>query len=145
MSLHTASRPSGSSSGASWHPAGRVLFVDEAAHGLWDEDWVDRERGIARRRLLDGSVHRIVKSLWIPSELQERLRGIGWDVIIEGVGPFFWGHGGPARVRSHNYYLRKSPEQRALSNPMIRRDHQPGMVAPTGSWDWRTARRRLPS
>ena len=98
MCLHTASRPSGSFSGASWPLVGRVFFVDEAAHGLWDEDWVDRERGIVRRRLLDGSIHRIVKSLWIPSELQERLGGIGWDVIVEGVGPFFLGHGGPAEV-----------------------------------------------
>ena len=80
-------------------PGGRVFFVDEAAHGLWDEDWVDRERGIARRRLLDGSVHRIVKSLWIPSELQERLGGIGWDVSVEGIGPFFWGHGGPVEAK----------------------------------------------
>ena len=80
-------------------PRGRVFFVDEAAHGLWDEDWVDRERAIARRQLLDGSVHRIVKSLWIPSELQERLRAVGWDVIVEGVGPFFWGRGRPVEVK----------------------------------------------
>jgi len=85
---------------AAWlAPDGRVLFFDEAAHGLWPEDWVDRERGIARRRLLDGSVHRIVKALWVPSELQERLGEIGWDVIVEGVGPFFWGHGGPAEAK----------------------------------------------
>jgi SAM-dependent methyltransferase len=80
-------------------PGGRVSFVDEAAHGLWDEDWVDRERGIARRRLLDGSVHRIVKSLWIPADLKERLGDIGWDVIVEGVGPFFWGHGRVAEAK----------------------------------------------
>ena len=23
-------------------PDGRVFFVDEATHGLWEEDWVDR-------------------------------------------------------------------------------------------------------
>ncbi|MDQ2941561.1 MAG: class I SAM-dependent methyltransferase [Chloroflexota bacterium] len=76
-------------------PDGRVFFVDEAAHGLWDEDWLDREGAIVRRRLLDGSVHRVVKALWSPSDLQERLASLGWDVIVEGVGPFYWGHGAP--------------------------------------------------
>lgn len=74
-------------------PEGRVLFVDEAAHGLWDEDWVDREGGVVRRRLLDGSVHRIVKALWAPSALQERLSGLGWEVSVHSVGPFYWGQG----------------------------------------------------
>jgi ubiquinone/menaquinone biosynthesis C-methylase UbiE len=76
-------------------PKGRVFFVDEAAHGLWDEDWVDRDAGVVRRRLLDGSVHRIVKALWTPSELQDRLVSLGWEVMVEGAGPFYWGHGVP--------------------------------------------------
>jgi ubiquinone/menaquinone biosynthesis C-methylase UbiE len=80
---------------ASLAPDGRVFFVDEAAHGLWDEEWIDRNGGVVRRRLLDGSVHHVVKALWRPSQLQERLAGLGWDLEVQGVGPFYWGQGRP--------------------------------------------------
>ena len=74
-------------------PDGRVFFVDEAAHGLWDEDWVDRAGAVVRRRLLDGSLHHVVKALWTPSELEERLTTLGWAVLVEAAGPFYWGRG----------------------------------------------------
>jgi SAM-dependent methyltransferase len=76
-------------------PDGRVFFVDEAAHSLWDEDWVDRDGAVVRRRLVDGSVHRVVKALWTPSDLHHRLADLGWDVVVQAVGPFYWGHGAP--------------------------------------------------
>lgn len=72
-------------------PGGRVFFVDEAAHGLWDEDWVDREAGIVRRPLTDGRVHRAVKVLWAPDELERRLAGLGWEASVTPEGPFYWG------------------------------------------------------
>ena len=74
-------------------PDGRVFFVDEAAHGLWDEDWVDRPSAVVRLRLLDGSLHHVVKALWTPSELEERLTTLGWAVLVEVAGPFYWGRG----------------------------------------------------
>jgi SAM-dependent methyltransferase len=74
-------------------PSGRVFFVDEARHGLWEEDWVDEAGGIVRRPLADGTLHRAVKVLWRPEELEARLRGIGWDVAVHGSGPFYWGAG----------------------------------------------------
>lgn len=77
-------------------PAGRVFFVDEARHGLWDEDWVDEASGVVRRHLVDGTPHRAVKVLWRPEELESRLTNLGWEVAVHGAGPFYWGAG---RVR----------------------------------------------
>lgn len=72
-------------------PGGRVFFVDEGRHFLWREDWVDEERGIVRRPLVDGTVHHAVKVLWSPEELEARLRGLGWDASVRDEGPFYWG------------------------------------------------------
>lgn len=72
-------------------PRGRAFFVDEGAHGLWDEDWVDQEAGIVRRPLADGRVHRAVKVLWTPAELERRLVGLGWDASVTAEGPFYRG------------------------------------------------------
>lgn len=72
-------------------PGGRAVFVDEAAHGLWDEDWVDREAAIVRRPLSDGTVHRAVKVLWRPDDLARRLEELGWAASVHGEGPFYWG------------------------------------------------------
>lgn len=73
-------------------PGGRVFFVDESDHGIWDEDWIDADAGIVRRPLTDGSVHRAVKVLWRPAQLRDRL-ALGWHLEIEPVGPFLWGSG----------------------------------------------------
>ena len=72
-------------------PGGRAFFVDEAAHSLWEEDWVDREAGIVRRPLADGRVHRAVKVLWTPEDLERRLGELGWDASVTGDSPFYWG------------------------------------------------------
>jgi demethylmenaquinone methyltransferase/2-methoxy-6-polyprenyl-1,4-benzoquinol methylase len=72
-------------------PAGRVFFVDEAAHGLWEEDWIDRKAGIVRRPLTTGGVHRAVKVLWQADDLAERLIALGWDASVTSEGPFYWG------------------------------------------------------
>ena len=77
-------------------PDGRVFFVDEAAHGLWDEDWLDADGGIVRRTLRDGTRHRAVKVLWTPADLTARLLEEGWRVVVLGSGPFLWGEGGRA-------------------------------------------------
>jgi hypothetical protein len=72
-------------------PGGRVLFVDEAAPGTSDEDWIDRTTGVVRRRLQEGSVHRAVKVLWEPADLAERLSGLGWNAAVRPAGPFYRG------------------------------------------------------
>lgn len=72
-------------------PSGRVFFVDEGDHGAWDEDWIDRDEGIVRRPLIDGSVHRTVKVLWRADELERALALIGWDASVVDDGPFYRG------------------------------------------------------
>jgi demethylmenaquinone methyltransferase/2-methoxy-6-polyprenyl-1,4-benzoquinol methylase len=72
-------------------PGGRVVFVDEGAHGLWEEDWLDRAAGLTERRLFDGSRHRAVKVLWKAVELEVRLRSLGWQASVTASGPFYWG------------------------------------------------------
>jgi SAM-dependent methyltransferase len=72
-------------------PDGRVFLVDEGMHDEWREDWVDREAGVVRRPLADGSVHRAVKVLWRPAELTARLAELGWDASVQSSGPFYWG------------------------------------------------------
>jgi demethylmenaquinone methyltransferase/2-methoxy-6-polyprenyl-1,4-benzoquinol methylase len=72
-------------------PGGRVFLVDEADHGLWEEDWVDRSAGLIHRRLNDGSLHRAVKVLWRPDELEARLAHLGWRAAVHLGLPFYWG------------------------------------------------------
>jgi demethylmenaquinone methyltransferase/2-methoxy-6-polyprenyl-1,4-benzoquinol methylase len=72
-------------------PGGRVFFVDEGDHGLWDENWVDRDAGIVSRPLTDGSVHRAIKVRWRPADLAARLDALGWDASVQASGPFYWG------------------------------------------------------
>jgi demethylmenaquinone methyltransferase/2-methoxy-6-polyprenyl-1,4-benzoquinol methylase len=72
-------------------PAGRVFFVDEAAHGLWDEDWIDEDAGIVRRTLAGGDSHRAVKVLWRPDELERELKALGWNASVHWDPPFYWG------------------------------------------------------
>jgi len=72
-------------------PGGRAFFVDEAAHGLWDEDWIDEGAGIVRRTLADGDAHRAVKVLWRPSDLAARLAELGWHASVRAETPFYWG------------------------------------------------------
>lgn len=83
--------------GRSLNDRGRVFFVDESKHEHWREEYIDSERGIVRRRLLDGSEYRAVKILWDPHELQSALRHFGWDISVETTGVFYWGSGTPAR------------------------------------------------
>jgi SAM-dependent methyltransferase len=52
---------------------------------------------VFRRRLNDGTAHRIVKVAHRPADLEERLRRLGWDITVrQTAGPFFWGAGSRA-------------------------------------------------
>lgn len=70
---------------------GRAFFVDEADHGAWEEDWIDRDADIVRRTLTDGSVHRAVKVLWRPDDLERALGALGWIASVADEPPFYWG------------------------------------------------------
>ena len=72
-------------------PGGRAFFIDEGVPGVSAEDWIDRAAGVTRRRLRDGTVHRAVKILWQPADLEARLRELGWEASIRSEAPFYWG------------------------------------------------------
>ena len=78
---------------------GRVFFIDEAEDAWRHEEELTEEflegggTPLVRRRLQDGSAHRVVKVFWNPQELQARLRSMGWDVRVQSTGAFFWGEG----------------------------------------------------
>jgi demethylmenaquinone methyltransferase/2-methoxy-6-polyprenyl-1,4-benzoquinol methylase len=72
-------------------PGGRVLFADEAAPGISDEEWIDRAAGLVHRRLRNGSRFRAVKVLWEPADLERRLSDLGWGASVHAAGPFYWG------------------------------------------------------
>jgi len=75
-------------------PEGRVFFMDEGRHSHRSEEFVDEDAGVVRRELLDGSEHYAIKVLWDASELERRLRGLGWDISVWSTDAFYWGHGG---------------------------------------------------
>jgi demethylmenaquinone methyltransferase/2-methoxy-6-polyprenyl-1,4-benzoquinol methylase len=80
-------------------PGGRVGLVDEddraAGH---DETTTIDGVPTARRRLADGRVMDIVKVFWRPSDLQARLRALGWEMTVRPLGEsFLCGTGRPTR------------------------------------------------
>jgi ubiquinone/menaquinone biosynthesis C-methylase UbiE len=81
-------------------PGGRVWFAEETPLGDWrGQEFIDEDRRIVRRRLNDGEEHRAVKVFWDPQELQDRLRFLGWDIIVTSTGAFYWGEGRRAQGR----------------------------------------------
>jgi demethylmenaquinone methyltransferase/2-methoxy-6-polyprenyl-1,4-benzoquinol methylase len=82
--------------GDSLAPNGRVFFIDELetdrARGL--ETRVDNDAVL--RELEDGRRFRAVKVFYTPSELEARLRSLGWNVEVRAAGRrFYWGHTTP--------------------------------------------------
>jgi SAM-dependent methyltransferase len=73
-------------------PNGQVFVADEARHGLWSEE-AAAEIGdeVVYRTLNDGRRFRIVKVLWDPTELAERLDERGWKADFRRNDPFYWG------------------------------------------------------
>ncbi len=67
---------------------GRVFFIDESRDAWCKEEFL--QENLVLRRLRDGSTHRAIKFFWEPSELEERLRALGWDVRVESTGDFLW-------------------------------------------------------
>ena len=75
------------------NPGGRVFFVDDA-YRTPDELVEGESSTTIRRRLNDGSAHRVVKVPHQPAELEQRLAALGWAVkVTSTAGPFFWGAG----------------------------------------------------
>jgi SAM-dependent methyltransferase len=80
-------------------PGGRVFFVDEAMDAWRKEEYLGE--ALVRRRLRDGTVHRVVKIFWDPVELRARLQSLGWNARVESTGHFIWGEAKPATERKN--------------------------------------------
>ena len=66
---------------------GRVLFVDTGPEEAGFERFVPGAGiPIVERQLRDGTTHRVVKVLYEPTELADRLKAIGWTSDIRAVG-----------------------------------------------------------
>lgn len=79
----------------SLRPGGRVAFVDEDDRGVTNDDiHIINDVPVARWTLRDGRQFDIVKVYWNPSELQDRLRSLGWHVDVRPVREtFLYGSG----------------------------------------------------
>lgn len=72
---------------------GRVFFVDDALRT--PEELIEgEESSTIERRLNDGTAYRAVKVPYTPTELEQRLRALGWQIQVrQTTGHFYWGSG----------------------------------------------------
>jgi SAM-dependent methyltransferase len=72
---------------------GRVFFADDA-YRTPDELIEGPSSSTIRRRLDVGAFYRLVKVPYQSVDLEEQLRGIGWNIKVSATsGPFYWGSG----------------------------------------------------
>jgi demethylmenaquinone methyltransferase/2-methoxy-6-polyprenyl-1,4-benzoquinol methylase len=78
-------------------PTGRVFFVDDAHRGPQELVFGEASE-VVQRRCQDGSTYRVVKVPHRPTELERRLRDLGWGITVTGSSTelFYWGAGGRA-------------------------------------------------
>jgi SAM-dependent methyltransferase len=78
-------------------PDGRVFLVDSGA-GDTAHTGTDQAGWEETRALADGRTFRIVKRRWMPEELAERVRSLGFELEVRDTanGHFLVGGGGPA-------------------------------------------------
>jgi demethylmenaquinone methyltransferase/2-methoxy-6-polyprenyl-1,4-benzoquinol methylase len=75
-------------------PEGRVFLIDNRrnpARASTDPYVVHEADGVQRRRLSDGSEHRVVKIFYEPDELADRLDNLGWAPRLTGTSRFIYG------------------------------------------------------
>ncbi|MGH9103959.1 MAG: class I SAM-dependent methyltransferase [Acidimicrobiales bacterium] len=80
-------------------PGGRVFLVDSRRDPALrpPDPYVREEVGdVQRRRLNDGSEHRVVKVFYEPDQLAARLAGEGWSAEMYGTRSFVYGRARPA-------------------------------------------------
>jgi demethylmenaquinone methyltransferase/2-methoxy-6-polyprenyl-1,4-benzoquinol methylase len=79
-------------------PEGRVFFIDNRRNPsptATDPYIIDEADDVQRRRLSDGSEHRVVKVFYEPDELADRLRALGWTPRLAGTSRFIYGSAAP--------------------------------------------------
>jgi trans-aconitate methyltransferase len=75
-------------------PSGRVFLIDNRLDPTWrlaDPYVFDEDHDVQRRRLNDGSEHRVVKVFYEPQELGVLLDAQGWQAEIDGTRWFIYG------------------------------------------------------
>jgi SAM-dependent methyltransferase len=85
--------------GSLLRPDGRVFLIDNRRDPtvvLQDPFVVDEGDGVQRRRLADGSEHRVVKLFYEPAGLTGVLAEQGWRAVIGGTRFFIYGSARPA-------------------------------------------------
>jgi SAM-dependent methyltransferase len=80
--------------GSCLRPGGRAFLIDnrrDPSRAAQDPYIVDEADDVQRRRLSDGSEHRVVKVFYEPDELAERLAQLGWVADLAGTPRFIYG------------------------------------------------------
>jgi SAM-dependent methyltransferase len=84
-------------------PAGRVFLIDnrrDLTRSMQDPHVIDEADDVQRRRLGDGSEHRVVKVFYEPDELAQQLRGLGWIADLAGTSRLIFGSATPGTADS---------------------------------------------
>lgn len=80
--------------GSCLRPEGQAFLIDnrrDPTRTAQDPYVIDEADDIQRRRLSDGSEHRVVKVFYEPDELAERLQRLGWVADLAGTSRFIYG------------------------------------------------------
>jgi SAM-dependent methyltransferase len=75
-------------------PGGRAFLIDnrrDPTRVVQDPYIIDEADDVQRRRLDDGSEHRVVKVFYEPDDLAERLRRLGWVADVAATPRFIYG------------------------------------------------------
>ncbi|MGH3564075.1 MAG: class I SAM-dependent methyltransferase [Mycobacterium sp.] len=81
-------------------PGGVAFLIDnrrDPARTMQDPYVLDEADDVQRRRLSDGSVHRVVKIFYEPDDLSDQLRKLGWNPQIMSTSRFIYGSATPPR------------------------------------------------
>jgi demethylmenaquinone methyltransferase/2-methoxy-6-polyprenyl-1,4-benzoquinol methylase len=84
--------------GSCLNPGGRAFFIDNRRDPTLNrpDPYVFDERDdVQRRRLNDGSEHRVVKVFYEPSQLADRLAAEGWQAQVASTRWFIYGTAQP--------------------------------------------------
>jgi SAM-dependent methyltransferase len=85
--------------GSCLRPDGRVFLIDnrrDPTRTAQDPYIIDEADDVQRRRLNDGSEHRVVKVFYEPDELAAQLRHLGWIADLAGTSRFIYGSAMPS-------------------------------------------------
>jgi SAM-dependent methyltransferase len=94
--------------GSCLRPGGRAFLIDnrrDPTRTTQDPYVIDEADDVQRRRLSDGSEHRVVKVFYEPAELAEQLRRLGWVANLAGTSRLIYGSATPGRRTQHSENL----------------------------------------